>query len=225
MESILEPGIAGMTALLLSGALLLGVSRARWLRLYETASPLSFSAIGIRVTAIGLLAGAAVVTLLGGLALAPTDLTPLEPWQWMLRAEVHVAFGFVLLVYLLHGDVSRIWVLFGCGVAASTAWLGTGALEGLSVHPDAHGVSVAPLGAALLSALLLSSGPTSRLVAKVRKIAIEGNDDHVLLFDQAGHILHVSDSGRVALGIEKLRPSLIRPRENIRRPFTSSLAT
>jgi diguanylate cyclase (GGDEF)-like protein len=181
--------------------------------LYETASPLSFSAIGLRATAIGLLAGAAVATLVGSLELAPADLAPVEPWQLMLRAEGLVAVGFVLLICLLHGDVNRIWVLLGSGVAASTAWLGTGALEGLGVQA-AHGTSVAPFSAALLSALLLSPGPTSRLVARVRKIAVEGDDDHVLLFDPAGHILHVSDSGRVALGIEKRRSSLLRPREN-----------
>ncbi len=63
-----------MAALFLVGALLLAVSRMHWLRLHETASPLSSSAIGFRVTAIGLLTGAAVIILVGALSLAPIEL-------------------------------------------------------------------------------------------------------------------------------------------------------
>jgi diguanylate cyclase (GGDEF)-like protein len=201
-----------MAALLLASALLLALPRMRWLQPGETASPPSSRAIAFRVTAVGLITGFAVVVLVGAQALAPADLAPPPSLDWLMRPEILVAVGFVLLVCLLGDDLNRTWILLGSGFGAGTAWLGAWLLEEVRVHL-ALSLWAAPLTAAVLSALLLSPGPTLRFVARVRRTATEAAGDHVLLVGPAGHILHLSEPGRAVLGLAPRPSKLLRSRE------------
>ncbi|MBW2385433.1 MAG: EAL domain-containing protein [Deltaproteobacteria bacterium] len=195
MMSLANPGVLGTLALVLAGALLLMMHRTHWLRLHEADSSLSTAAIGIRVAAVGLLTGGAVVALAAVLA-------PSEAWAWLINAETLAAVSLILLLCFLDGELDRLWILLGSGLAAGTAWIGVGWLAGLETPPGI-GPSAGSLTAAAVSALLLSPGPTTRLVSRVRRKAVEAAGNHVILVNPEGCILYVSDAGRAALGLEK----------------------
>jgi diguanylate cyclase (GGDEF)-like protein len=204
MTNIAEAGLPGAVALVAVAAVLLAATRTRWLRLHDTSSPLSAAAIAIRVLAIGITTGLAVVALLAALAIAPTDLAWPEPWAWGMRAETFATVGLVLLIYFLDGEVGRSWLLLGSSLAAGAAAIGTAWLEGLEVHAVLAEPGVA-FTSAVVCTLLLCPGPTTRLVSRVRRAALGADEVHVLLIDPAGHIQYVSDAARAALRMGRRR--------------------
>jgi len=223
MTSIAEAGLPGAAALVAAAALLLALPRTRWLRLHDTSSPLSTGAVAIRVSAVGLLTGPAVVALLAALALVPTDLDAPEPWALAMRAETLAGVGLVLLIYFLDGEVGRSWLLLGSSLAAAVAGMGATWLQGLGVNTALATPAVA-LTSAMLSTLLLCPGPTARLVSRVRRTALGADEVHVLLVDSSGRIQYVSDAARAVLRIATRRPRAPWSREILPKALQDFLA-
>ena len=202
---------------------LIALSRTRWVRLHDTDAPLSSVAIAIRVAATGVLSGAAALALLLASTQAAVVLPLPESWEWLQPTEILAAVGMLVLIRFIDGEVDRNWMVVGASLAATVAWFGSQWMDDFGFRLSRGTVEVG-FGAAFLCVLMLSPGATTRLVARMRRIASGTDQTHVLLVDDSGHIRHLSASARSLLGIGSARPKAPWSREPVPPTLRSILA-
>jgi diguanylate cyclase (GGDEF)-like protein len=119
-------------------------------------------------------------------------------WAWLVQTESVAIVGGLLLIYFLHSESNRTSLLIGAVLAGVLSFkLGPWAPL---VPPSAElGTLGAPLIAAVLCALLLSPGPTARLIGRLRRSAVQSSEDYILVVDESGALLHASQAARAAL--------------------------
>jgi len=213
MTSAVEAGMMSV-GVAVAAAALLASTRTRWLRLDVEKSSHRFGAPGFRVSVVGLLTGAAVVAIATAAALSPDGLTNSMPWTAIVRTEVLAAVGLVLLVLFLDSAMERSWLLLGAGIAAGTAWIGHAWLQGMDLDAG-FGAAGMACTAAAGAALLLSRGPTARLVSRARHAATGEEETHLLLADASGRVRYAAEPTRDALGVARKRSNRPSQRESL----------
>lgn len=123
------------------------------------------------------------------------------PWELVARGEVVALLAVALLVWFAEGETSRKLRLGVAVGAAVTSGLLSSALHALGVRLEPEPLTGAAV-AALLAPLLLSAGARARLIAQVRKAAMNGAGDHILVVGTDGRLLDASETARRTLKLE-----------------------
>jgi diguanylate cyclase (GGDEF)-like protein len=187
-------GTASAAALLVAAGATL-----RWLRMKESdasAPPLAVAGYLAAMATLSMLAATFARLAVGLLA---GEAGEASGWVWLIRTETVAIVGGLLLICIVDSTCNRIRPLFGAACAGLFAWAISEWVP--LVHTAAEFDAVGtPLMAAILCALLVSPGPTARLVSRVRQAASQ-TSLHVLLVDESGGLLHANNEVRTALGM------------------------
>lgn len=199
MTEFLQPSVLATGAVVTAIGLAAAGARVRWLRVDGSDSALS------RLAASGYVAGMAAIAMLTvtlirlavGLLAGESGAT--SAWVWLIRTETVAIVGGLLLICFVDSTCDRVRPLLGAALAGVLTWAAAHWVPLLQTAAEIDAVG-APLMASTLCALLLSPGPTARLVSRVRHAASE-TSVQLLLVDESGALLHAHDEVRTELGL------------------------
>ena len=198
-------GNEGLDAFLAAGAVLVAVALVaagialRWLRIDGSDSSLPPAATIGYVAAMATIAALAATFLLLAVGLLAGEVGATSGWVWLIRTETVAIVGGLLLIGFVDSTCDRVRPLLGAGCAGLLAWAASHWLPVVQTAAEFDPVG-APVMASVLCALLLSPGPTARLVSRLRHAASQ-TSVHILLLDESGALLHANDKIRTALGL------------------------
>ena len=193
-----QPHLIAASALLVATALLIGGATIRWLRLHDSDSPRPLITLLGRVTAMAAIATLSATALRVAVGLLIGDAGTASGWLWLIRTETVAVVGGFLLIGFVDSQSNRAQLLLGAGSAGVLTWAIGQSVELVQTSTELDPLGV-PLLAAVLTAILLSPGPTARLVRRLRYAAAQSSNHYLLVVDESGILLHASDAAIAAL--------------------------